>query len=197
MTKNKKEKKKPEHKENNKPKEKPGAHKNSDNIEYPVVDIEKSEEYQQLNDRYLRLAAEFENYKKRTAREYSRLTETAESSLIFQLLEVVDDFDRALHQDTDDIKTLKQGIEMILNKLKETLRKRGLKEIKAVDEEFDPVYHEAVMQKEVSDKDDGIIVEELQKGYFHNSRVLRPAKVIVAKKIIESSGDNNKDDNSD
>lgn len=195
MAKDEKGKKKPKQKKTEAANKKPDT--TNSNIEYPTLDIKETEEYQQLNDRYLRLAAEFENYKKRTAREYTRLTETAESSLILQLLEVVDDFDRALNHDIDSIKILKQGTAMIFDKLEKTLHKRGLKEIKTIGEEFDPVYHEAVMQKEVDDKEDDIIIEELQKGYFLNSRVLRPAKVIVAKKINESSGDNKKNDNSD
>lgn len=159
------------------------------NQEAKAFDVQESEEYQQLNDKYLRLAAEFENFKKRSAREYSRISESAESALILQLLDVVDDFDRALEQDADDADTYKQGARMIYDKLHKILKKRGLKEIKAVDEIFDPFYHEAVMQREVEDCDDGIILEEVQKGYFLNSRVLRPAKVIVAKKKTESSGE--------
>jgi len=159
------------------------------NQETKAFDVQESEEYQQLNDKYLRLAAEFENFKKRSAREYSRISESAESALILQLLDVVDDFDRALEQDADDADTYKQGARMIYDKLHKILKKRGLKEIKAVDEIFDPFYHEAVMQREVEDCDDGIILEEVQKGYFLNSRVLRPAKVIVAKKKTESSGE--------
>ncbi len=159
------------------------------NQEAKAFDVQESEEYQQLNDKYLRLAAEFENFKKRSVRDYSRISELAESALILQLLDVVDDFDRALEQDADDADTYKQGARMIYDKLHKILRKRGLKEIKAVDEIFDPFYHEAVMQREVEDCDDGIILEEVQKGYFLNSRVLRPAKVIVAKKKAESLGE--------
>ena len=165
--------------------------------ETPVIDVEKTEEYQQLNDKYQRQAAEFDNYKKRSDREYTRLIETAESSIILKLLEVVDDIDRALNHSTDDLKTFKQGTELIFNKLSEILEKSGLEEIKAVGENFDPVYHEAVMQKEADNSEDGVVLEEVQKGYYLNGRILRPAKVIVAKGKAEPSGDknNNRSDN--
>ena len=164
------------------------------NGETTTIDVKEAEEYQQLNDKYLRLAAEFENFKKRSAREYSRLAEIAESNLILQLLEVVDDFDRALSHAAEDLKSFNKGAEMIFSKLTDILKKRGLKEIKALDEQFDPMYHEAVMQKEVDDRDDDVVIEEVQKGYFLNGRVLRPAKVVVAKRKIEKDDDRKRKD---
>jgi len=146
------------------------------------TDVKQTDEYKELQDKYLRLAAEFDNFRKRSAREYARIIETAEDVLILELLQVIDDLDRALGHDADDLNSFKQGTEMIYNKFGEILKKRGLREIKAIGEAFDPNYHEAVMQLEVEDKDDGIIIEEVQKGYFLNSKVLRPAKVVVAKK---------------
>jgi len=164
------------------------------NSETTTIDVKEAEEYQQLNDKYLRLAAEFENFKKRSAREYSRLAEIAESNLILQLLEVVDDFDRALSHAAEDLNSFNKGAEMIFSKLTDILKKRGLKEIKALDEQFDPMYHEAVMQKEVDDRDDDVVIEEVQKGYFLNGRVLRPAKVVVAKRKIEKDDDRKRKD---
>ena len=119
--------------------------------------IKKTDEYQELNDRYLRLAAEFENYKKRASREYGRLIETAESGLILELLQVVDDFNLALKHNDDDTANFRQGIEMIAAKLEGILKRRGVRAIEAVGAHFDPNYHEAVMQLEVDDKEDGII----------------------------------------
>ncbi len=152
-----------------------------------VIEIQATKEFKELQDKYLRLAAELENFKKRSARELSRIIETAGNDLVFELLQVVDDFDRALKHDADDLGAFKQGTEMIFAKLLEILQKRGLREIKAVGEAFDPVYHEAVMQKEVDDKEDGIILEEIQKGYYLNDKILRPARVIIAKKINPES----------
>jgi len=151
-------------------------------VEESSGDVKQSDEYKELQDKYLRLAAEFDNFRKRSAREYARIIETAEDGLILELLQVIDDLNRALGHDADDSNNFKQGTEMIYNKFGEILKKRGLREIQTVGERFDPVYHEAVMQLEVEDKDDGIIIEEVQKGYFLNSKVLRPAKVVVAKR---------------
>lgn len=150
--------------------------------EVSPVDIKLSDEYKELQDKYLRLAAEFDNFRKRSAREYARVIETAEDGLILELLQVIDDLDRAIDHDADDLDNFKQGTVMIYNKFGEILKKRGLREIQTIGEMFDPVYHEAVMQLEVEDKDDGVIIEEVQKGYFLNSKVLRPAKVVVAKR---------------
>ncbi|OQX92447.1 MAG: nucleotide exchange factor GrpE [candidate division Zixibacteria bacterium 4484_95] len=159
-----------------------------------VVDIKESEEYKELEDKYLRLAAEFENFKKRSAREFSRLIETASDDLMLELLEVIDDFQRALQLEHSNIKAFQKGTELIYNKLGEILRRRNLKEIKAVGEAFDPMYHEAVMQKEVEDKEDGIIIEELQKGYLVNDRVLRPSRVVVAKRKLPEPDESNNND---
>ena len=152
----------------------------------PITDIKQAPEFQELNDKYLRLAAEFDNYKKRQAREYSRLIESAESSLMLDILEVVDDFSRALKHEPDDQANFKQGIEMIANKFAELLKRRGLKEIEAIGKPFDPGYHEAIMQIESDDVDEGIIIEEIQKGYLFNDKVLRPSRVVVAKKKDDS-----------
>jgi len=146
------------------------------------VDIKETSEYQELNDKYLRLAAEFDNYKKRQAREYNRLIESSESNMILELLQVADDFSRALQHDPDDQVSFKQGILLISTKFNELLKRKGLKEIEAVGKPFDPNFHEAIMQLESDKYDDGIIIEEVQKGYFLNDKVLRPARVVVAKK---------------
>jgi molecular chaperone GrpE len=149
------------------------------------IDVKQTSEYQELNDKYLRLAAEFDNYKKRQSREFSRLIETAESDLILNLLTVVDDLSRALNHEPDQQENFKQGIELIAAKLDELLKRRGLKEIEALGKQFDPNYHEAVLQVESDDVDDGTIVEEVQKGYLLNDRVLRPARVVVASRKEE------------
>ena len=161
-----------------------------------VTDIKQSKEYKELEDKYLRLAAEFENFKKRSAREFSRLIETIGDNLILELLEVIDDFQRALQLEHSNIEAFQKGTELIYSKLNEILRKRDLREIKAIGETFNPIYHEAVMQKEVEDQEDGTIIEELQKGYLINERVLRPARVVVAKRKSPPSGESKNDDRS-
>jgi molecular chaperone GrpE len=143
--------------------------------------IKKSDEYRELEDRYLRLAAEFDNYKKRMAKEYSRVLETSADETIRDLLTVVDDFERALAYENSDLESLRQGINLIYTKMMEMLKKRGLVKIKGKGEQFDPIYHHAVMQLETKEKEEGTIIEEVQKGYTINGRVLRPAQVVVAK----------------
>lgn len=165
-------------------------------VEALVVDIKKSEEYKELEDKYLRLAAEFENFKKRSAREFSRLIETAGDDLMLELLDVIDDFQRALQLEHSNIEAFQKGTELIYNKLGEILRRRNLKGIEAIGEAFDPMYHEAVIQKEVEDQEDGTIIEELQKGYLVNERILRPSRVVVAKKKLSASDESSGDDGS-
>ena len=140
-----------------------------------TIDVKQSAEYKEL------LAAEFDNFKKRQAREYTRLIESAENSLMLDVLEVVDDFSRALKHEPDDQANFRQGIEMIATKFGDLLKRRGLKEIEAVGKPFDPGYHEAIMQIESAEVDEGVVIEEIQKGYMFNDKVLRPSRVVVAK----------------
>ena len=159
-----------------------------------IADIKEAPEYIELNDKFIRLAAEFDNYKKRTAKEYNRLVETAESNLILSLLDVVDDFERALKHDTNDAGTFKQGVEMIKAKFEDILNRRGLKRMEVIDKQFDPNYHEAVMQLDSEEKEEGVILEEVQTGYYLHDKVLRPAKVVVAREKQPESGDEGKDE---
>jgi len=152
------------------------------------LDIKESQEYKELQDKYLRLAAEFDNFKKRNAREYAQLREWAASDLILDLLHIADDFRRALQHDSEDVENYKQGMKLIYGKLLEVLQKKGVKEIDAVGKQFDPNFHEAILQVEVDDQDDGVIVEEVEKGYFLNDRVLRPSRVVVAKRKDSADG---------
>ena len=169
--------------------DKPESNGNAETGEVRKLDIKESAEYKELQDRYLRLAAEFDNYKKRNAREYTQMREWAASDLILDLLHIADDFRRALQHDSEDVENYKQGMKLIYGKLLEVLQKKGVKEIDAVGKQFDPNFHEAILQVEVDDQDDGIIVEEVEKGYFLNDRVLRPARVVVAKrKETDSDG---------
>ena len=141
------------------------------------------EELQEKEDRWLRLAAEFDNYKRRTSRDFGNLIRNASENIITQLVPIVDDFERALDhaKTTDDFDSLHQGVEMILNHLKEVLRKEGLEPIEALGKPFDPHFHEALMQTEDDAYDSGVVVQETQRGYILNDKVIRPAKVIVNK----------------
>lgn len=131
-------------------------------------------------DRFLRTAAEFENYKKRSEKERAMWIANAQSSLLQDLIEVVDDFDRAFTLRSSDAQQALAGFELIYKSLQKLLEKYGVSEMKTV-EHFDPTMHEAIMQVESSDHKPGDIVQVLQKGYMFKGNVLRPAKVSVAK----------------
>lgn len=128
-----------------------------------------------------RLQAEFQNYKKRVERERSAIIEQATGDLICNLLLVLDNFERALQSDASDIQSYRKGVEMIFSQFQKVLEAEGLSLIPAVGEHFDPYYHEAVLTTH-GDYEDDTIVEELEKGYLLNNRVLRPSKVKVGKR---------------
>jgi len=139
-------------------------------------------EYNQLYDKYLRLYSDFDNFRKRTNKEKLDLIETANESLILDILPVMDDFDRAFAsmKDSDNIYSVKEGIELIYNKFRKALEDKGLKEIKCINEVFDPELHDAIARIPTQKKKDkGKIVDQVQKGYYLRNRVIRHSKVVV------------------
>ncbi len=130
-------------------------------------------------DRFLRVAADFENFKKRSEKERMLWMSTAQSAVLQDLLTIVDDFDRAFAQPAD-ASNARAGFELIYKALQKMLEKYGVTEIKDTIH-FDPLKHEAIMQVEAADKQSGDIIQVLQKGYMFKGEVLRPAKVSVAK----------------
>ena len=135
-----------------------------------------------LKDKYLRLAAEFENYKRRTAKERSDLFKTANQELMVALLPVLDDFDRArLHtHDTQDPAALQNALDITYTKLNKTLQQKGLVTMNAKGGDFDAELHEAITQIPApSDDLRGKIVEEIEKGYYLGDKVIRHAKVVL------------------
>jgi len=149
-------------------------------------------EYDQLYDRYLRLAADFDNYKKRTAKEKSDITAYGNEELIKAVLDVVDNLERALEhaQRNEDTESLIEGVKLVYNQLLSCLQRFGLQRIEA-DEgtEFDPRFHQAFERVETEDVSPGIILTEVVKGYKLKERLLRPAIVSV------SAGISNKPEN--
>ena len=135
-----------------------------------------------LNDKYLRLAAEFENYKKRTAREFAELVKSANKELLLELLPTIDHFALALEAEANhnNPDALKKGLELIEKDMREFLSKMAVEEIETVGKEFDPSIHEAVMQVPNDEYEEGIIIGETQKGYMLGGKILRPAKVIIS-----------------
>ncbi|MEA1906471.1 MAG: nucleotide exchange factor GrpE [Euryarchaeota archaeon] len=145
------------------------------------ADAKPQQELQQLTERLQRLQADFANYKKRTAKETIDSIEYANEELILSLLEVIDNFDRALDsvQQNNDVNAVKKGIEMIFQQLWAVLEKEDVVHIEAVGETFDPHLHETVAKVQ-SDVASDTIVEELQRGYKYKSKVIRPCMVKVA-----------------
>ena len=134
-----------------------------------------------LHDRWMRSAAEFENYRRRTERERRELAEAAAADLIRDLLPVVDDFERALSSADAAGPEFRRGVELIHRQLLEALRKRGAQPFDSVGQPFDPSWHEAVAWEPAGDRPDGEITAELRRGYRLGTRLLRPAQVKVAK----------------
>ena len=140
------------------------------------------QERDDLQDRLLRAAAEFDNYRKRTDRERRELSDAVAADLIRDLLPVADDLERALaaSAETPD-PALRSGVELIYRQLLEALKRRGAEPFMTVGEDFDPAWHEAVASEPAGDRRDGEIVGEIRKGYRIGQRLIRPAMVKVAK----------------
>lgn len=154
----------------------------------PVSDEDETEkvqqELQEQKDKYLRLVAEFDNYRKRTARENLEIRQTAGREIITSLLQVLDDCERAekqLQAETD-INVIKEGVQLVFNKLKTTLSAKGVKPMQSVGMKFNPDLHEAVAEIPALSEDmKGKVIDEIEKGYYLNDKLIRFAKVVVGK----------------
>ncbi len=135
----------------------------------------------EATEQYLRLLAEFDNFRKRSRREYESLQEYASEKVLVSLLSVLDDFDRTLTamEKTDNLTSIKDGITMVTNRLHRTLEKEGLNLIDTTDADFDSTMHEAIHSVEVEDSRKGKVLEQAEKGYRLKDKVIRYAKVIV------------------
>ena len=142
---------------------------------------EVKEEDEELNTKYLRLMADFQNFKRRTEKDKSEIYARANESIVTELLNVSDNFERALSEDTASAdENFLKGMELIFDQLKGVLEKFGVAEIKAEGEDFDPNFHNAVMMEDTDKVESGKVSEVLQKGYSLNGRVIRPSMVKVA-----------------
>lgn len=147
------------------------------------LETETADPVQLEKEKYLRLYSEFENFRRRTNKERLDWMQTASKDLMVELLPVVDDMERAMKsmQQAGDVKSV-EGMELVFKKLYSTLEKKGLKPMQAQGESFDPEVHEAVTQFEAPTEDmKGKVIDELEKGYFLNDKVIRFAKVVVGK----------------
>lgn len=140
-------------------------------------------ELHEIKDKYLRTVAEFENYKKRRSKEIIDIIDRANEQFCRDLLPVIDDLERSLNSESKPkaYKSLKQGLQLIYQKLLAVLKKQGLEPIAAIDQPFDPELHEAIMQIENTDQPANIVVNEVLKGYRLKDRVLRYSQVVVSK----------------
>ena len=142
------------------------------------------EEVQAQKDKYLRLFAEFDNFRKRSARESLELRQTAGKEIIVSLLDVLDDCDRAEKQlqNAESIDQVKEGIQLVFNKIRSVLQSRGLKAMSSIHTNFDVEKHEAITEVPVQDASlKGKVIDEVQKGYYLNDKIIRFAKVVVGK----------------
>ena len=160
-----------------------------DQLETPGQEVDNVAELQRQRDDYydrlLRKTAEFDNYRKRIERERQAQAESAAADLLQELLPLVDDLERALKAESvEGSDAYRRGVELILKRLEDTLRRRGVRPIEALGADFDPNYHQAVAYEPAPEKDarrDGEVIEEFGRGYMLGDRLLRPSMVKVAK----------------
>jgi len=160
--------------------------------------VEKIQELQKESQRnydlYLRSQAEMENMKKRNRKDKEDWLKFASETLIKEMLPVLDNLEKALSHSNNEntVHALKEGIHLTLKGLKDSLSKSGLEEVKALGESFDPCFHEAVSEMDDPKAKPGIVITELQKGYVLNSRLIRPAMVVVNRKKAGQQADQDK-----
>lgn len=141
-------------------------------------------EIQELKEKYLRQVAEFDNFRKRTAKERLELIQTAGKDVITALLPVLDDCDRAEKQiqTSEDVTAIKAGVQLVFNKFKSTLQGKGLKPMQSIGTEFNPDHQEAITEIPAPTEDmKGKVLDEVEKGYYLNDKIIRFAKVVVGK----------------
>jgi len=160
----------------------------STHLNEPVAEesaLEKvKDELKEAGDKYLRLAAEFDNFKRRNAKERVELIQTAGRDVITDLLEVLDDCDRAQKQleSSEEVDQIKEGVSLIFNKLKNKLQARGLKPMESINKDFNPDLHEAITEiPSPTEQLRGKVLDEVVKGYYLNDKLIRHAKVVVGK----------------
>jgi len=163
--------------------------KNEENEDKKVKELEdiiskKEEEIKELKDKYMRALAQFQNFKKRYEKEKFDIKEEGKIEVIVEILSSIDNFERALDSigENGDLKSLKDGVELVFKKLIKDLSKLGVKKIEALNKEFDPNYHYAIDRRKVENiKQDNKVIEVMQPGYIFKDKVIRPAIVVVGK----------------
>ena len=166
-----------------------------DELSKRVEELEK--EVEENKDKILRKAAEFENYKRRTENDQLNLLKYTGETLIMKLLPAIDDFERSMQHmdDAKDVKSIKEGLQLVYNKLMKILDEQGVKKIKAIGKPFDVDYHEALMQRKDESVPPHTVLDELEKGYMYKDKVVRHSKVIVSEETAQETG--TKEENSE
>jgi molecular chaperone GrpE len=155
---------------------------------------EKEKESASNYEKYLRAVADFDNYKKRAIKDKTDAIKYGNEDIIKDILPFMDSLDRALEHDTGDIKAFKDGVALIQDQLLCCLKKHGVERIDTAGKDFDPNFHEALMQMESDQHEDNKIVSEMEKGYLLNGRLIRPSRVCVCKKTKKENNVNNIND---
>jgi molecular chaperone GrpE len=158
------------------------ANETTDNSSENSVVASAEEQIATLNDKYLRLYSEFDNYRKRSNKEKLELIATASAGVLKEMIAVLDDFERAIanNDKVEDIQVIRDGFNLIHTKFKSTLEAKGLKQMQSKGEVFDPELHEAIANLPApSDKEKGKVMEDVEPGYYLNDKVIRYAKVVV------------------
>ena len=157
--------------------------KKSSEIEKLKEENEKlKKEIEEINDKYIRLMAEFDNFRKRTISEKAELIKNASEKILLELLPIVDDFERAVkaNEKVENLQNIKEGFNLIYDKLTKLLKKQGVTEIDALHKDFDPELHDALAKVPVEDPNlKGKIVDIVEKGYYLNDKILRHSKVVI------------------
>jgi molecular chaperone GrpE len=167
-----------------------GSQINTDQTVNPEPDVQKmqselkecSDKNAELHDKYLRLSAEFDNYRKRTHREKTEMIKTASDDLLKKIIPVVDDFERGLAavNNSVDLEAIKQGMNLIYGRFREFLQQQGIREIESINQDFNTDFHEAVTKIPVTDESlKGKVVDVIEKGYYLHDKVIRYPKVVV------------------
>ena len=166
-----------------------------DPIKILEKDLQKTkDELAEEKDKFVRLQAETDNFRKRLSREKEEFSQYANERLFKELIPIFDNFERALEDTSSDTKSLKEGLEMILKQFSSFLEKEKVEQIKAIGEKFDPTVHEVLTSEESSEHEENTIISQFVKGYTINSRVLRPSQVVISKKPSPEPKEDSKDE---
>ncbi|NMC45166.1 MAG: nucleotide exchange factor GrpE [candidate division Zixibacteria bacterium] len=159
-----------------------GVEESSAKEEAPAAAAEETKAVETESERYLRLAADFDNFRKRTAREFDELTRAANARLLQSLVAVVDDFERALEDEAarGEAEAYRRGVELIYGKLQDLLQRERVTVMEVIGRPFDPAWHEALMQQPSDEYPEGTVSGVVQKGYLLGDKVLRHARVVVS-----------------